>query len=312
MGKVVEDEYVETEVEREGKEALEAESTFGASWRIMLFRAVRDNNIPLMERVCESQPAAIHENFTSGMKEWELQWDSLRWYEFADATALYVASSYSADKVVEWLLQNGVDPDTVCYASLKAINVIGQCDYKQEAAAKIERLLKAPREPPQPPIVPTLFAKIGYEDHMKTVYEEVVNPEDPDGALLKRAKRVSETVVRCKISATYKSYWLPPKTNYELRMRAAKSPEWKIERTQATHKIVTGLLPGTVYEVQVRAKNVAGWSDFTEVKTIKTPDAKVEKVEEDEVSEEEQQRREEEQKKKEEEDRKARRRASIL
>jgi len=145
---------------------------------------------------------------------------------------------------------------------------------------------------------------------MKTIYEEVVNPEDPDGVKLRRAKRVAETVVRCKVSATYKSYWLPPKTNYELRLRASRSPEWKIERTQATHKIVTGLLPGTVYEVQVRAKNVAGWSNFTPVLEIKTPDAKKDpKDEEDEAKDD---ITPEETDKKEEADRQRRRKASIL
>jgi hypothetical protein len=188
----------------------------------MLFRGVRDNDIDLVKQVCSSHPSAIHEHFTSGMKEWELQWDSLRWYEFGDATALYVASAYCSDKVVRWLLANGVDPDAVCYSKQTAQDVIGVCTYKQEQAKTIDDLLKADRLPPQPPIKPTLFAKIGYEDHLKTVYEEVVNPEDPDGPMMKRAKRVSETVVRCKVSVTYKSYWLPPKTQYEVRIRAMK------------------------------------------------------------------------------------------
>jgi hypothetical protein len=43
--------------------------------------------------------------------------------------------------------------------------------------------------------------------------------------------------VRCKISATYKSYWLPPKTHYELRLKEVRAADWKVERTQATHKI---------------------------------------------------------------------------
>ncbi|GMH77588.1 hypothetical protein TrRE_jg2056 [Triparma retinervis] len=249
MPKVVEDEVVITKTEQEGKDALEAEGTFGASWRIMLFRGVRDNDIELVKRVCSSHPAAIHEHFTSGMKEWELQWDSLRWYEFGDSTALYIASAYCSDKVVRWLLANGVDPDAVCYSKQTAQDVIGVCTFKQEQAKTIDDLLKADRLPPQPPIKPTLFAKIGYEDHLKTVYEEVMNPEDPDGPKMKRAKRVSETVVRCKVSVTYKSYWLPPKTQYEVRIRAMKSPEWRTERTQATHKMITGLAAGTTYEL---------------------------------------------------------------
>jgi hypothetical protein len=52
------------------------------------------------------------------------------------------------------------------------------------------------------------------------------------------------------------------------------STEWKIERTQATHKIVTGLFANIIYEVQVRAKNSAGWSDFTELVVVRTPKEK--------------------------------------
>ena len=187
------------------------------------------------------------------------------------------------------------------------------CTYKQEQAKTIDKLLKADRLPPQPPIKPTLFAKIGYEDRLKTVYEEVVNPEDPDGPKMKRAKRVSETVVRCKVSVTYKSYWLPPKPQYEVRIRAMKSPEWRTERTQATHKMITGLEAGTTYEVQIRAKNIAGWSDFCELVTISTPNAKKEEGEEEkEEVKKESDMTEEERQAKEAEDRKAKRKASIL
>ena len=314
MPKVIADEHVETKAEIEGKEALESSGVFGASWRIVLFRAVRDNDMALVKRVCESHPAAIHEHFTSGMQEWQLSWDSLRWYEFADATALYIASVYCSDNVVEWLLQNGVDPDAVCYSKQVALDVIGQCTYDREKASRIDKLLKQPRTPPQPPVQPTLFAKIGYEDHLKTVYDEVVNPEDPDGPKMRKARRVTETVVRCKVSATYKSYWLPPKTNYELRLREIKGTEWKIERTQATHKIMTGLKPDTTYEVQVRAKNVAGWSDFSEVVHISTPVGKKQPGEEGKEGEKEAKKEEtpEEKEAREAADRKKRRKASIL
>ena len=290
MPKVVEDEHIITDAEAEGQTALEAEGTFGASWRIILFRAVRDGDLALVKEVCDSHPVAIHCNFTSGMKEWELQWESLRWYEFADCTALYLASSYCQDTVVEWLLSNGVDPECICYAKQSAIDVIGQCSRNQERASIIDKLLKQERRVPLPPVVPTCFVKIGYEDQLITIYEEVVNPEDPDGPKLRRPKRITETVVRCKISATYKSYWLPPKTPYELRCREVKSQEWKIERTQATHKIITGLLPDTHYEVQVRARNVAGWSDFGEMLVVKTPSSnkqKKQKAEKEEKLQEE-------------------------
>ena len=109
---------------------------FGASWRIVLFRAVRDNDIELVKKVCSSHPVAIHEHFTSGMKEWELSWDSLRWYEFGDSTALYVASAYCSDKVVRWLLENGVDPDAVCYS--KQVSVPHPCSVHSSSRSRDE------------------------------------------------------------------------------------------------------------------------------------------------------------------------------
>ena len=53
---------------------------------------------------------------------------------------------------------------------------------------------------------PTVNAKIGFETKMKTIYEEIVNPEDPDGPKLRRPKRISVTVVRCKLVCEYKTY----------------------------------------------------------------------------------------------------------
>ena len=96
-------EVVLTETEEKGKASLDASGTFGASWRIMLFRAVRDGDTDLLVRVVKSHPTSIHEHFTNGMQEWELSWESLRFYEFADATALYLASAYCRVKVVEFL-----------------------------------------------------------------------------------------------------------------------------------------------------------------------------------------------------------------
>jgi len=271
---LIPEEKVLTPVEEAGKASIDASGTFGASWRTVLFRAIRDGDVPLIIRVVSSHPTSIHENFTNGMQEWELSWDSLRWYEFADATALYLASAYCRVEVVKFLLSNGVDPDAVCYTKQIAADVIGQCRYSQMEAMEIDKLLKAPRKPPAAPVKPNISTKIGYENKMKTVYEEIVNPEDPDGPKLRRPKRVSVTVVRCKLVCEYKTYWLPPKTHFELRCRVVKSSEWRIERTQATNKVISQLLPDSEYEVQVRAKNVAGWSDFSELVIVRTPAGK--------------------------------------
>ena len=142
---VIPKEVTLTAVEEAGKASIDASGTFGASWRIILFRAIRDGDVPLIVRVVSSHPTSIHEHFTNGLKEWELSWDSLRWYEFADATALYLASAYCRVEVVTFLLNNGVDPDAVCYSKQVASDVIGQCRYSQMEAMEIDKLLKAPR-----------------------------------------------------------------------------------------------------------------------------------------------------------------------
>ena len=76
----------------------------------------------------------------------------------------------------------------------------------------------------------------------------------------------------------------PPHPPHPLPKNNTQSPEWRTERTQATHKMITGLAAGTTYEVQIRAKNIAGWSDFCELVTVSTPNAKREVGEEEEVS----------------------------
>ena len=33
-----------------------------------------------VKQVCTAHPASIHEKFTENMHDWELEWDSFRWY----------------------------------------------------------------------------------------------------------------------------------------------------------------------------------------------------------------------------------------
>lgn len=45
--------------------------------------------------------------------------------------------------VVDWLLENGVDRDKICYHGQKPLDVIGQCRVDIEAAAAIRHALSA-------------------------------------------------------------------------------------------------------------------------------------------------------------------------
>ena len=62
-------------------EELDAQSS---TWRVVLFRALRDGDLTKVQWCCERNPAAIHENVTKDMYSWELEWDSTNWFEFLD------------------------------------------------------------------------------------------------------------------------------------------------------------------------------------------------------------------------------------
>lgn len=51
-----------------------------STWRVVLFRAIREGNLSKVQEICERTPAAMHENFTRDMHDWELEWDAARWY----------------------------------------------------------------------------------------------------------------------------------------------------------------------------------------------------------------------------------------
>ena len=132
---------------RADAEELEKQSS---TWRVVLFRALRDGDLLKVQWCCERHPAAIHENFTRDMNSWELEWDSTKWFEFLDSTCLYIATLHSHAHVVEWLLDNGVDVDTKCYAGQVAADSIGEARYDEEAVEKIKTLRRRPKQPPKP------------------------------------------------------------------------------------------------------------------------------------------------------------------
>ena len=257
-------------------EELDAQSS---TWRVVLFRALRDGDLLKVQWCCERHPAAIHENFTRDMNSWELEWDSTKWFEFLDSTCLYIATLHSHAHVVEWLLDNGVDVDTKCYAGQVAADSIGEARYDEEAVEKIKTLLRRPKQPPKPPNPPTARANVGYEDVSKIVYE-LVESGDPNVPPAREAKRVTETVVRCKIVASWRSYWLPPGTTFQLCYRIKPDGEgkgvdrWSSETVHGHSKTLTGMQDSSIYELRVRAQNSAGWSEFSPVSSVTTPKPK--------------------------------------
>ena len=244
-----------------------------STWRVLLFRALRDGDLEKVQRLCEQHPEAIHENFTKEMRDWELECDSTKWFEFLDSTCLYVASSHAHAHIVEWLLDNGVDADTRCYGGQVAADCVGECRHDYESSEAIKALLKRPKACPKPPNAPSCQARIGYEEVTKLVYE-MVEADDPSMPPTRQATRVAETVERCKIVASWRSYWLPPGTTFELRHRMQGKERWEHETVHGHSKTLTAMDHSVVYEMQVRAQNSAGWSGYSELVTVATPTPK--------------------------------------
>mmetsp|Transcript_91235 Transcript_91235/g.260598 ORF Transcript_91235/g.260598 Transcript_91235/m.260598 type:complete len:210 (+) Transcript_91235:72-701(+) len=117
-----------------------------STWRVTLFRGVRDGDLDVVKRVSEQHPHSIHEKFTEAMHDWELEWDSVRWFEYREATCLFLACAHTHPHIVEWLIENGVDTDTECGHHQKAIDVIGLSNDNPAKNKSIKELLKQPKK----------------------------------------------------------------------------------------------------------------------------------------------------------------------
>eukprot|EP00639_Heterosigma_akashiwo_P010927 CAMPEP_0206378318 /NCGR_PEP_ID=MMETSP0294-20121207/10666_1 /ASSEMBLY_ACC=CAM_ASM_000327 /TAXON_ID=39354 /ORGANISM="Heterosigma akashiwo, Strain CCMP2393" /LENGTH=171 /DNA_ID=CAMNT_0053826931 /DNA_START=250 /DNA_END=762 /DNA_ORIENTATION=- len=158
------------------------------------------------------------------MQAWELEWDSLRWFEFLEATALYIAASYCQLEVVRWLLDNGVDRAARGYCAQTALDAVGQCAAEggggerrwEEARAAIEALLRLPPQPPRPPPGPRRDVRVVYENVVRRVVQRV-DTVGSDKTSRMVPKRITETVARCKVMLDWSCYWLSPTTPCELQ-----------------------------------------------------------------------------------------------
>ena len=99
----------------------------GTRWQVVAFRAVRDGDLKVMRELAFEQPGLLHDRFTDAMEDWELEFESPKWYQFRDATCLFIACAYARREAVEFLLEFGADRDDKCYMSQKPIDVVGMC-----------------------------------------------------------------------------------------------------------------------------------------------------------------------------------------
>ena len=64
-----------------------------STWRVTLFRGVRDGDLDVVKRVSEQHPHSIHEKFTEAMHDWELEWDSVRVQGFSNTNTHHAAEN---------------------------------------------------------------------------------------------------------------------------------------------------------------------------------------------------------------------------
>ena len=58
---------------------------------------------------------------------------------------------------------------------------------------------------------------------------------------------------------------------YELQYRSRVGQDWILVPTKTPNKILTGLYPGQMYDFKVRARNSAGWGDFSPTVELQMP-----------------------------------------
>ena len=261
-------------------EAVHFYTNSGVRWQVVAFRAVRDGELKIIQDLCEQQPVLLHDRFTKEMEDWELEFESLKWFQFKDTTCLFIAAAYCQAAIVEWLLENGVDEDEKCYMSQVPLDVVGNCHWDDADAAVIERLLKRPKKAPRAPREPKTTCKLTLEEVSRIEHYEIPS-DDPRIPPTQAARRVTESVALVKVHISWATEWLRPTLEYELKYRIVKDyqgrsdEKWTTETLHCTTKIITGLQPSTLYAFEVRARNSAGVGDLAPRHVIETPNAEI-------------------------------------
>ena len=243
----------------------------------MAFRAVRDGDLKVMRELAFEQPGLLHDRFTDAMEDWELEFESPKWYQFRDATCLFIACAYARREAVEFLLEFGADRDDKCYMSQRPIDVVGMCRENEMDESYITTILSRPKQPPRAPREPKTTCKLCLEE---LSHIERYDVPDPDGgAPQQKTRRVSETVARAKVTLDWATEWLKSTLEYELKYRAVNDydgrsdEKWKTEVLRCTAKALAGLLPDTLYAFEVRARNDVGYGDLAPRTFVQTPSA---------------------------------------
>ena len=162
----------------------------GTRWQVGL-SAVRDGDLKVMRELAFEQPGLLHDRFTDAMEDWELEFESPKWYQFRDATCLFIACAYARREAVEFLLEFGADRDDKCYMSQRPIDVVGMCREDDMDESYITTILSRPKQPPRAPREPKTTCKLCLEAS-HTRYDV----PDPDGGAPQQKTPRFRTVAR--------------------------------------------------------------------------------------------------------------------
>ena len=127
----------------------------------------------------------------------------------------------------------------------------------------------------KPPVKPRLLAKVfALESYVK---KEIPDPKDPNVMLKQSVKEITHHV---RIHVSFSCFWIPgldEESSFDIRYRNASSTDnnkapWSSKITTIPSlSLDKNVLPNVTYEIQVRARNSAGWSEYSEIANIKTP-----------------------------------------
>ncbi len=211
----------------------------GTRWQVVAFRAVRDGDLKVMRELAFEQPGLLHDRFTDAMEDWELEFESPKWYQFRDATCLFIACAYARREAVEFLLEFGADRDDKCYMSQRPIDVVGMCREDDMDESYITTILSRPKQPPRAPREPKTTCKLCLEE---LSHIERYDVPDPDGgAPQQKTRRVSETVARAPVGrevedggpALHGEGARRPPAGHALRVRGPRTERRGLRRPRA-------------------------------------------------------------------------------
>lgn len=244
----------------------------------------------------------VHENlqsltskFTCDMEQWKLEWETLYWWKFETAGVLFVAAAFGHASVVKWLLEKGADRKLKCFVGQTATEFIGECCFGEDHKDDIDECKALLMESPR---VPSKLTDFKYE---QVIGMEQVSRKATQESIDEEGKAVYTEIVLQELvqMSTVKVYWSTPSSNgslveeYDLKyaignpntsqgtVAAGGSKKgWIFTSTKHARGTneqtitMTKLQLNQHYQVLVRARNIAGYAEWSDILWIHTAQGK--------------------------------------